>query len=387
MRQFTIPVVIALYMLCLITGQGIVDAQAIGCGCCPSPRCQTKPNPCSSNSDCECLWMTMTGGGICADTVISCKDLLPCGNDNKTCSVPNSVCVNNTRCNIPVCYPIERASSQRCPLFFSTNLTDSTNLPDSTTLPGSTNLPDNLRQGIVDGQAIGCGCCPSSHCQTKLNPCSSNSDCECLWMTMTGGGMCADTVISCKDLLPCGNDNKTCSAPNSACVNNTRCNIPVCYPIERASSQRCPPFISTNLTDSTNLPDSTTLPGSTNLTDNLRQGIVDGQAIGCGCCPSPRCQTKPNPCSSNSDCECLWMTMTGRGMCADTVISCKDILPCGNDNKTCSAPNSVCVNNTRCNIPVCYPIERASSQRCPPFISINLTDSTNLTDNLRKFSS
>lgn len=53
-------------------------------------------------------------------------------------------------------------------------------------------------------------------------------------------------------------------------------------------------------------------------------------------------------------------------MCGDTVISCQDLAPCAIDNKTCIEPNTVCVNNTHCTIPVCFPIERATSQRCPP---------------------
>ncbi|CAF3648608.1 unnamed protein product [Rotaria sp. Silwood1] len=56
----------------------------------------------------------------------------------------------------------------------------------------------------------------------------------------------------------------------------------------------------------------------------LGQGIVNTQATSCGCCPSPYCQMKAKPCSLNLDCECLLMTMTGRGMCADTVVSCTD---------------------------------------------------------------
>ncbi|CAM4959255.1 unnamed protein product [Rotaria socialis] len=60
-----------------------------------------------------------------------------------------------------------------------------------------------------------CGYCPSSYCPVKSQPCSSNSDCECLLMAMTGGGMCADTVISCQSLSPCGNDNQTCSSPDT----------------------------------------------------------------------------------------------------------------------------------------------------------------------------
>ncbi|CAF5182037.1 unnamed protein product, partial [Rotaria sp. Silwood1] len=88
-----------------------------------------------------------------------------------------------------------------------------------------------------------------------------------------------------------------------------------------------------------------------------------------GCCPSPYCSVKSKPCSINLDCQCLWMTMTGEGMCADIVVSCEDLVPCENDNKTCSVLNTVCVNNTRCSTPVCFPITRASSQRCPPLTS------------------
>jgi hypothetical protein len=96
---------------------------------------------------------------------------------------------------------------------------------------------------LFPGQDSACGCCPASYCQRQ--PCSTNADCECLWMTMTGGGMCADVLLSCNDLVRCANDNKTCSTPNTVCVNNTRCQVPVCYPVERASSQRCPPMRST----------------------------------------------------------------------------------------------------------------------------------------------
>ncbi|CAF5022328.1 unnamed protein product, partial [Rotaria sp. Silwood1] len=84
--------------------------------------------------------MTTTGGGMCADTVMSCKDLVPCENDNQTCSVPNTVCVNNTRCNIPVCYPIERASSQRCPSFTRGTITNTTTPRTLATTPSTTSI-------------------------------------------------------------------------------------------------------------------------------------------------------------------------------------------------------------------------------------------------------
>ena len=68
---------------------------------------------------------------------------------------------------------------------------------------------------------------------------------------MTGGGMCADTVVSCQALTPCANDNVTCSAPNTICVNNTRCGVPMCYPIALASSLICPSLNSASSTTTT----------------------------------------------------------------------------------------------------------------------------------------
>ncbi|CAF3341418.1 unnamed protein product [Rotaria socialis] len=116
---------------------------------------------------------------------------------------------------------------------------------DDAAVPTS-NVGSGVRQDTIAPQFLTCGCCPSPYCQTKLQPCSINIDCECLLMAITGGGMCADTVVSCQDLAPCGNGNMTCLVPNTICVNNTRCGIPVCYPIDLASSQRCPSLTSSN---------------------------------------------------------------------------------------------------------------------------------------------
>ncbi len=83
-------------------------------------------------------------------------------------------------------------------------------------------------------------------------------------MTATETGMCADTVISCSALPPCENDNRTCSTPNTVCVNNTRCNGPVCYPLSLATPNACPPLnsrnnISTNPSTTTKITSSTTV--------------------------------------------------------------------------------------------------------------------------------
>ncbi|UJR34734.1 hypothetical protein I4U23_027511 [Adineta vaga] len=90
-----------------------------------------------------------------------------------------------------------------------------------------------------------CECCSSSsQCRNQTLRCSTNIDCECLTMTMSGSSICADTIISCRNLHLCQNDNLRCSTPNTVCVNNTRCNVPVCFPIERTSSHLCPPLTS-----------------------------------------------------------------------------------------------------------------------------------------------
>ncbi|CAF4655168.1 unnamed protein product [Rotaria sp. Silwood1] len=116
-------------------GYGVEDTTSSSCGCCPAPWCPTRAESCSSNVDCECLWMTVTGDGMCADTVISCSNLAPCQSDNLTCSEINTVCVNNTRCNRPVCFPLARAQTQRCPPKGTSTTTSRTTTTTTTTIP------------------------------------------------------------------------------------------------------------------------------------------------------------------------------------------------------------------------------------------------------------
>ncbi|CAF1131735.1 unnamed protein product [Rotaria sp. Silwood1] len=119
------------------------------------------------------------------------------------------------------------------------------------------------------------------------------------------------------------------------------------------------------------------------ITDNILNGaksrcqdIINSQFGSCGCCPSPYCQAKSTPCSTNSDCECLMMAMTGAGMCTDTVMSCRDLVPCENDNKTCSPLNTIsstittainaCLNNSLCqNNGTCQPMGNSFFCLCP----------------------
>jgi len=73
------------------------------------------------------------------------------------------------------------------------------------------------------------------------------------------------------------------------------------------------------------------------------------------------------------------MTMSGAGLCANTLVSCSTLTRCNSDNQTCSVPNTICVNNTRCNVPVCYPLTLATPQMCPPITSRNISTTSTTT--------
>ncbi|CAF1274035.1 unnamed protein product [Didymodactylos carnosus] len=71
---------------------------------------------CSSNLDCECFALTSNATtGICALADLACSNVIRCNLDNITCSIPNTIFVNNTRCQQPVCYSLAFASTQLCP--------------------------------------------------------------------------------------------------------------------------------------------------------------------------------------------------------------------------------------------------------------------------------
>ncbi|CAF5152604.1 unnamed protein product [Rotaria sp. Silwood1] len=81
--------------------------------------CKPSSLPCSSNLDCECFSLTNTVNGtisgICAVADLSCTSMVRCNSDNVTCSIAYTMCVNSTRCQQPVCYPIALANIQICP--------------------------------------------------------------------------------------------------------------------------------------------------------------------------------------------------------------------------------------------------------------------------------
>ncbi|CAF1307628.1 unnamed protein product [Rotaria sp. Silwood1] len=86
---------------------------------CNSTVCKSSSTPCSSNLDCECFSLTNTVNGsisgICAIAALPCSSMVRCNSDNITCSITQTICVNSTRCQKPVCYPMALANIQICP--------------------------------------------------------------------------------------------------------------------------------------------------------------------------------------------------------------------------------------------------------------------------------
>ncbi|CAF1162300.1 unnamed protein product, partial [Didymodactylos carnosus] len=102
----------------LVTDQSVLPAGSQ----CQLSTCSSKPSKCSANFDCECLALTNGGGsGMCANPIISCSNLAPCQN-NHTCSVLGTVCVNSTKCQQNVCYPVALAIPQMCPPIIYDNI-------------------------------------------------------------------------------------------------------------------------------------------------------------------------------------------------------------------------------------------------------------------------
>ncbi|CAF1524543.1 unnamed protein product, partial [Adineta ricciae] len=83
---------------------------------CNDFSCNLRRTPCSTNLDCECFAQASNSStGICASAMISCSSLPACDMNNRTCSYDGTVCVQNTRCGEPVCYPTLLASTLMCP--------------------------------------------------------------------------------------------------------------------------------------------------------------------------------------------------------------------------------------------------------------------------------
>ncbi|CAF3967907.1 unnamed protein product [Rotaria sp. Silwood1] len=104
---------------CRVIAQSTTPSPSLALATCNSTLCKSSSLPCSSNLDCECFSLTntvnTTSSGICAVASLSCTSMVRCNSDNVTCSIAQTICVNNTRCQQPVCYPMPLANIQICP--------------------------------------------------------------------------------------------------------------------------------------------------------------------------------------------------------------------------------------------------------------------------------
>ncbi|CAF3328454.1 unnamed protein product [Rotaria sp. Silwood2] len=77
-------------------------------------------------------------GGICGFSALPCSSLTTCSNYNMTCTVPCTVCINSTRCNQPMCYPLAFTVSQVCPPYNSVATTSTVSRSTVTTTAPTT---------------------------------------------------------------------------------------------------------------------------------------------------------------------------------------------------------------------------------------------------------
>ncbi|CAF2976560.1 unnamed protein product [Rotaria sp. Silwood2] len=104
---------------CSAIAQSTTPSPGLTLATCNSTLCKSSSLPCSSNLDCECFSLANTvnaiASGICAFAALPCSSMVRCNSDNITCSIPQTICVNSTRCQQPVCYPMALANIQICP--------------------------------------------------------------------------------------------------------------------------------------------------------------------------------------------------------------------------------------------------------------------------------
>ncbi|CAF2803990.1 unnamed protein product [Rotaria sp. Silwood2] len=104
---------------CRVIVQSTTPSPGLALATCNSSLCKTSATFCSSNLDCECFSLTNTVNGsisgICAIAALPCSSMIRCNSDNITCSIAQTICVNSTRCQKPVCYPMALAYIQICP--------------------------------------------------------------------------------------------------------------------------------------------------------------------------------------------------------------------------------------------------------------------------------
>ncbi|CAF2710826.1 unnamed protein product [Rotaria sp. Silwood2] len=125
-----------------VIAQLTTSSPSLALATCNSTLCKSPSLPCSSNLDCECFSLTKTvnttTSGICGVAGLSCTSMVRCNSDNVTCSIAQTICVNSTRCQQPVCYPMPLANIQICPPSTRSTSTATTSRTSSTTIRTTT---------------------------------------------------------------------------------------------------------------------------------------------------------------------------------------------------------------------------------------------------------
>ncbi|CAF2710874.1 unnamed protein product [Rotaria sp. Silwood2] len=127
---------------CHVITQSTTPSLSLALATCNSTLCKSSSLPCSSNLDCECFSLTntanTTSSGICAVAGLSCTSMVRYNSDNVTCSIAQTICVNSTRCQQPVCYPMPLANIQICPPSARPTSTTTTSRTSSATIRTTT---------------------------------------------------------------------------------------------------------------------------------------------------------------------------------------------------------------------------------------------------------
>lgn len=108
---------------------------------CRAAACYNFTTCSSANPNCVCF-STSTGGGVCGLGTVLCSNLTSCNNATLTCSDPQSVCLINTCCFRPICFPLVYAGNSVCP-------TNSSNGTRTTTV-SSTTTSSLINPGVIN---------------------------------------------------------------------------------------------------------------------------------------------------------------------------------------------------------------------------------------------
>lgn len=80
---------------------------------------------------------------------------------------------------------------------------------------------------------------------SEYSECSSNKECGCLHYSDStdDSGICGLVKLECSTMKPCSSNGKTCADHNHICIRHPVCDFrPICYPLNKATQQICPPL-------------------------------------------------------------------------------------------------------------------------------------------------